>query len=239
MKALQLMAHGCPGTFAWHDVPTPSPGPEDVLVQIEACGLNHLDLWMESNNLPIQPQLPRTPGCEPSGTIRAVGSTVQQWKPGDRVSIQSNFSCGTCPACVRGEDSMCLHARILGVELDGGFSECIVVPARQLVALPAGLSTVHAAALSLAASTAMHMLTDRIQVAPGQSVLVMAGASGVGSAAIQIARELGCRVCSTGSTPEAAAGAEPGRRASPRSRRPALATSGPTMDSQTRCRCHH
>ncbi len=200
MKAIRLVAHGVPGRFELVDLPVPEPGPEEVLVQVAACGLNRLDLWLEEGGLPIPVPLPRIPGCEIAGRIQALGADVDEWQLGDRVAIQSNLFCGHCEFCLRGEESLCLEASILGVQCDGGFAEFVLAPWPALVRLPDPVAFTTSAALTLAGSTAMHMLTDRVEVPSGAWVLVMAGASGVGSAAIQIARALGARVISTGST---------------------------------------
>lgn len=182
------------------DLPDIRPGPDEVVVRVRACGLNRLDLWLESGALPISITLPRTPGCEVSGEIVELGEDVDEWALGDAVAVQSNLFCGDCEYCRRGEESMCLNGKMLGIECDGGFAEKVVVPWQALVAIPKGVGFEDAAAVTLAGSTAMHMLTDRGDVRQGDWVLVMAGASGVGSAAIQIARKLGARVISTGST---------------------------------------
>ena len=200
MKALQLVAHGEPGKFELHELPEPQRGPGEVVVQVKACGLNHLDLWTEAGGLPVPVDLPRTLGCEVAGIIAGIGPQTSDWKQGDRVAVQSNLFCGQCEYCKRGDESMCLNARMLGVQCDGGFAEKVVVPQRALVRLPANVDFKTSAALTLAGSTAMHMLTNRAQVRAGDWVLVMGGASGVGSAAIQIGKELGARVISTGST---------------------------------------
>ena len=200
MKAIQLVAPGAPGKFELREVPDPQPGPGEAVVQVQSCGLNHLDLWLEEAGLPIPVKLPRTPGGEIAGKIVETGADVPNWKIGDRVAIQSNLFCGECEFCQRGEDSMCLRGEILGVQRDGGFAEKVLVPARSLVGLPEGVDYDASAALTLAGSTAMHMLTNRAQVKPGDWVLAIGGASGVGSAAIQIAKQLGARVISTGST---------------------------------------
>jgi 2-desacetyl-2-hydroxyethyl bacteriochlorophyllide A dehydrogenase len=200
VKAVQLIAHGAPGTFELRDLPEPRPGANEVVVQVEACGLNHLDLWLEEAGLPIPLQLPRTPGGEIAGIVSEVGNGVKDWKRGERVAVQSNLFCGDCEFCRRGEESLCLRGEILGVQRDGGFAEKVMVPSRALVRLPAGVDFDTSAALTLAGSTAMHMLTNRAQVRAGDWVLVIGGASGVGSAAIQIAKRLGARVISTGST---------------------------------------
>jgi len=200
VKAFQLVAHGSPGQFELREVPDPKPDIGEAVIRVHACGLNHLDLWHERGALPIPLQLPRTPGCEISGQVVEVGGAVRDWKEGDQVAIQSNLFCGECEHCHRGNESMCLNPVMLGVQRDGGFAERVCVPARALMRLPAGVDFKTAAALALAGSTAMHMLTKRAQVRKGDWVLVIGGASGVGSAAIQIARQLGGHVICTGST---------------------------------------
>jgi 2-desacetyl-2-hydroxyethyl bacteriochlorophyllide A dehydrogenase len=200
MKAFQLTAHGVPGKFELRNVPDPKPAPDEVVVQVESCGLNHLDLWLEEGGLPTPIQLPRTPGGEVAGRIVETGWAVSDWKPGDAVAVQSNLFCGKCEFCQRGDESLCLKGELLGVQRDGGFAERVSVPARTLVRLPAGVDFHASAALTLAGSTAMHMLTNRAQVRSGDWVLAMGAASGVGSAAIQIAKGLGARVITTASS---------------------------------------
>jgi len=202
MKAVRLLAHGDPGKMELSNVPDPRPAPGELAVRVKACGLNHLDVWAEKGQLPIRLALPRIQGCEIAGEVAEAGAGVSDWKAGDRVAVQSNIFCGKCDYCARGEESMCLANVMLGVQIDGGFAEKVLVPERALVKLPANVDFQTSAALSLAGSTAMHMLTDRAQVRKGDWVMVIAGASGVGSAAIQIARDLGGRVISTGSTQE-------------------------------------
>ncbi len=223
MKAFQLVGHGTPGRFELRDVADPKPALGEVVVDMRACGLNHLDLWLEEGGLPIKVDLPRTPGGEVAGVISELGQDVNKnalgvppdsesgpgkmpealsWRVGDHVAVQSNLFCGQCEFCQRGEESMCLRSRLLGVDCDGGFAEKVVVPASSLVRLPDSVSFETSAALTLAASTAMHMLTDRIQVKEGDWVLAIGGASGVGSAAIQIAKGYGAHVISTGSSAE-------------------------------------
>ena len=200
VKAFQLICHGSPGKFELRTLDNPKPAPDEVVVRVVACGLNHLDLWLESAGLPIQVPLPRTPGGEIAGRIEQLGSAVTGWNIGDAVAVQSNLFCGMCEFCQSGEESVCLRGELLGVSRDGGFAELVAVPARALVKIPAGLDFNASAALTLAGSTAMHMLTNRAQVRVGDHVLVMGGASGVGSVAIQIAKQLGAHVISTGST---------------------------------------
>ena len=202
MKAVQLVAHGKPGRFELRELPEPQAVPGQVVVQVKACGLNRLDLWLEENGLPLPPQLPRTPGCEIAGIVTQAGQGVAEWKPGDRVAIQSNLFCGHCEFCQQGEEALCLSGESLGIQRDGGFAEFVLAPANALVALPDGVDFTTSAALTLAGSTAMHMTTNRGKIRPGDWVLVIGASSGVGSAAIQIARGLGAKVISTGSTEE-------------------------------------
>jgi 2-desacetyl-2-hydroxyethyl bacteriochlorophyllide A dehydrogenase len=202
MRALQLISHGAPGGFRIADLPALQPGADEVVVKVRACGLNRLDLWLEEGGLPIPLQLPRTPGAEIAGVIGKLGSDVDEWRVGDRVAIQSNLFCGHCEFCLRGDESICLKGQLLGVQKDGGFAEEVLVPARSLVAIPDGVDFETSAALTLAGSTAMHMLTNRAEIRSADWVLVMGGASGVGTAAIQISKQLGANVIATASTLE-------------------------------------
>jgi 2-desacetyl-2-hydroxyethyl bacteriochlorophyllide A dehydrogenase len=200
MKAIQLTAHGSPGQLKLVELPDPQPAPGETVIEVRACGLNRLDLWLEEGALPMPIELPRIPGSEIAGEVLTVGSEVRDWKTGDRVAVQSNLFCGACEFCLAGEESLCLKGQLLGIQRDGGFAERVVVPAQALIRLPARVDFKTAAALTLAGSTAMHMLNNRTQVRFGQWVLVIAGASGVGSAAIQIAQRLGAYVIATAST---------------------------------------
>ncbi len=199
MKAIRLTAHGAPGQLRFGEAPDPVAGAGEVVVAVRACGLNRLDLWAEEGKLPIPLDLPRIPGGEISGEVLQIGSEVTGWKIGDRVAVQSNLFCGECEFCARGDESICLRGQLLGVQRDGGFAQRVLVPASALVRLPENVGFEASAALTLAGSTAMHMLTRRALVHQGDWILVIGGASGVGSAAIQIARQLGAYVISTGS----------------------------------------
>lgn len=202
MRAVQLTQHGAPGVFTATNIPAPKPAPDEVLVEVKACGLNRLELWAEEGSLPVPVQLPRILGGEISGAIAELGSDVDDWRRGERVAIQSNLFCGSCEYCLRGDESLCLNGKLLGIDRDGGFCDLVTVPARSLVRIPEEVDFASAAAMTLAGSTAMHMLTNRTEVRSSEWVLIMAGASGVGSYAVQIAKQLGAQVISTGSTPE-------------------------------------
>lgn len=200
MRAVQLISHGVPGAFQVADLPVPKPAPDEVLVQVKACGLNRLDLWAEEGGLPVPLQLPRILGGEIAGVIAQLGEDVDNWRLAERVAVQSNLFCGFCEFCLRGDESICLHGKLLGIDRDGGFAEFVTVPSRCLVAIPPEVEFSASAALTLAGSTAMHMLTSRAEVRSSEWVLVIAGASGVGSYAIQIAKQLGAQVIATASS---------------------------------------
>jgi 2-desacetyl-2-hydroxyethyl bacteriochlorophyllide A dehydrogenase len=200
MRGVQLTSHGVPGNFRLAALPRPRPAPDEVLVEVKACGLNRLELWAEEGGLPVPLKLPRILGGEIAGVIAELGADVDDWRRGARVAVQSNLFCGFCEFCLRGDESLCLNGKLLGIDLDGGFAEFATVPARSLVRIPNELEFTASAALTLAGSTAMHMLTNRAEVRSSEWVLVIAGASGVGSYAIQIAKQLGAQVIATGST---------------------------------------
>lgn len=200
MRAVQLIKQGTPGEFKVAEISAPKPAPDEVVVRVKACGLNRLELWAEDGGLPVRLELPRVLGGEIAGVIAELGEDVDEWRTGQRVAIQSNLFCGSCEYCLRGDESLCLHGKLLGIDRDGGFAEMVAVPARSLVKMPDEVDFTSCAALTLAGSTAMHMLTNRAEVRSADWVLVIAGASGVGTYAIQIAKQLGAQVIATGST---------------------------------------
>src|SRR5688572_10362832 len=116
MRAVQLVQHGIPGTFELKEVAKPLPAPDEVLVEVKACGLNRLDLWAEEAGLPVKVKLPRTLGGEIAGVITDLGDDVDQWRLGQRVVIQSNLFCGLCEYCLKGDESICLHGSLLGID---------------------------------------------------------------------------------------------------------------------------
>src|SRR5688572_12608463 len=200
MRAVQLVRQGSPGEFKLVEISSPKPAPDEVVVEVKACGLNRLELWAEEGGLPVKLELPRILGGEIAGVIAELGEDVDNWRTGERVAIQSNLFCGSCEYCLRGDESLCLEGKLLGIDRDGGFAEMVAVPARSLVEMPDEVDFTACAALTLAGSTAMHMLTNRAEVRSADWVLLIAGASGVGTYAIQIAKQLGAQVIATGST---------------------------------------
>lgn len=193
MRAFRVSRHGGPEALEWVELPVPQPRADEARVRVRACALNHLDLWLRDGVPGYEFALPLVPGCEVAGDVDAVGELVEGFAPGDPVLVAPGLSCGHCSHCLFGEDPLCDAYGILGETRDGGYAEYVVVPGRNLLPLPKGLSYVQAAAVPLVFLTAWHMLAARARLRPHEDVLVHAAGSGVGSAAIQIARLLGAR----------------------------------------------
>lgn len=203
MKAIVIERHGEPDTVRLTDVPTPEPGPGEVRVRVKATALNHLDLWVLRGIPGIPPAFPHVSGCDVAGVIDALGPDVPgRWQVGDRVLVNPSLSCGECEYCVRGQDNMCDTFGILGEHRWGGMAEYVTVPARNLHPIPPALSFEEAAAIPLVFSTAWQMLVTAADIRPGELVLVLGAGGGVNSAAIQIAKAVGCQVWATTSTQE-------------------------------------
>ncbi len=197
MRAVRLHEFGGPDRLRVEEVPTPAPGPGQALVQVGACGVNHLDLWVCAGTLAVKPTLPHTLGSEVAGSVAALGPGAAGVRDGDRVAVHPYLHCGHCEYCLRGEETTCLRSDILGLVSDGGYADYVLVPAHSLVPLPEGVDAVTGAALALSALTAWHMLVTRARLQVGETVLVWGGSSGVGSAAVQLAKRQGARVLAT------------------------------------------
>lgn len=208
MKAVVFRRHGGPDVLEYADVPDPSSGPGELLVRVKACSVNHLDLWIRQGLPAYQIALPHICGCDVAGVIERLGSGVSGWQAGDRVVLAPGLSCGVCGACRAGVDNRCVAYGIRGAATDGGYAELIVAKASDALPLPARLSFEQAAAYPLVFLTAWHMLLTRAKLAAGESVLVQAGGSGVGHAAIQIAKHLKATVYTTVGSDEKAAKAK-------------------------------
>ncbi len=193
MLGFRVARHGGPEALEWGELADPVAAPGEVLVRVRACALNHLDLWVRNGVPGHRFPLPLVPGSEIAGDVEALGPGVAGPAPGTPVLVGSGVSCGVCPYCVSGRDPLCASYGILGEHRDGGYAELAAVPQRNLFAIPRGLSYAEAAAIPLVFVTAWHMLVDRARLAMHEDVLIHAGASGVSSAAIQIAKLLGAR----------------------------------------------
>ena len=202
MKAVIFRQHGGPEVLEYTDVPEPQIRSDEVLVEVKACALNHLDIWVRGGLPGIEIPLPHILGDDVAGVVKQVGELVTWVKAGEEVMVQPGVSCGHCEACLSGNDNFCREYDIIGYRRDGGYAELVAVPGVNIVPKPAQLSWEEAAALPLVTVTAWHMLVTRGKVQPGETVLVHAAGSGVGSIAIQIAKLRGARVITTASTDE-------------------------------------
>jgi NADPH:quinone reductase-like Zn-dependent oxidoreductase len=202
VKAAIFRQHGGPEVLEYADVADPQIRDNEVLVEVKACALNHLDLFVRQGLPGIEIPLPHILGNDIAGVVREVGELVTWVKPGDEVMVQPGVSCGHCEACLSGQDNLCREYDIIGYRRNGGYAELVAVPGVNIIPKPPQLSWEEAAALPLVTVTAWHMLVTRAKVQPGEDVLVHAAGSGVGSIAIQVAKLRGARVITTASTEE-------------------------------------
>ena len=200
MKAIVFSEYGGPEVLRYAEVREPEIGADGVLVRVRACALNHLDLWVRRGLPGITIPLPRIPGSDISGEVARVGENVSSVRPGERVVLSPGISCGHCVYCLRGDDNFCREYTLFGYKVDGGYAEYVASPAVNVIPMPANLSFEQAAAIPLVFLTAWHMLITRAQLRPDETVLVLGAGSGVGSAAIQIAKVAGARVIATSSS---------------------------------------
>lgn len=200
MRAIVFHQHGDLDVLKLEELPDPTPAHGEVVVALEAAALNRLDLFIRQG-LPGVP-LPHVLGCEGAGHVAAVGAGVTHLKEGDRVVVTPGTSCGVCAACARGEDSLCRGYTMIGYRRNGCYAEKVAAPAISVYPAPAPLSAVEWASVPLVFLTAWHMLITRARLKPGEDVLVQSAGSGVGIAAIQIARHAGARVIATAGSDE-------------------------------------
>ncbi len=178
--------------------PPPAPGPGEVTVRIAVVALNHIDVWGWRGMAFAKRKLPLVVGAEASGTVETLGPGVSGLLPGQLVSIYGARTCGLCKPCREKRDNLCEHVEgVHGFHLDGFAQELINLPARLLVAGPPGVSDIAAAVAPVTFGTVEHMLFDNAKLQPGESILIHAGGSGIGSAAIQLAKRIGCTVFTT------------------------------------------
>ena len=202
MKAVRFHEHGGPEVLRFEDAPDPPPRPGWVVVRVRACALNRLDIWQRRGLDRVRIPLPHISGADVAGLVAAVGDGVSGWSAGDRVMLQPGLSCGTCVACLSGRDNSCARYDVLGYQSDGGYAELVAVPAANLIRLPDHIDFIRGAAFPLTFLTAWHMLIGRARLTESDTVLVLAAGSGVGQAAVQIARAMRATVIATAGGPE-------------------------------------
>src|SRR4249919_1235481 len=196
MRALTLLADR---KLELTDIPPPAaPAAGEVQIRIKAVALNHLDLWGYRGMAFAKRKMPVVVGAEASGEIAALGAGVAGFKPGDKVVMYGAMTCGRCTACREGRDNLCENVGgIMGFHIDGFARDLVNMPARLVIPVPKGVSLRDAACAPIAFATVQHMLFDNARLEPGETVLVHAGGSGIGSVAIMMAKAIGCTVITT------------------------------------------
>ena len=197
MKAARIHQHGGPEVLVHEDAPEPRLKPDQVLVRVRACALNHLDLFVRAGIPGMRFPMPHVLGSDITGEIVATGDLCERVKPGWRVLLSPGVSCRQCQQCLSGNDNFCRRYTLFGYAVDGGNTELLAAPEYSVIQIPDDLGFEAAAAAPVVFLTARHMLMARARLQPGEDVLVLAASSGVGSAAIQIARMFHCRVIAT------------------------------------------
>ncbi|MFZ2085632.1 MAG: zinc-binding dehydrogenase [Candidatus Sulfotelmatobacter sp.] len=195
MKAARIHQFGGPEALIYEDVPDPQPRKDQVMVRVRACSLNHLDIWVRKGLPGVK--LPHILGSDIAGEVAEVGDYVSGFQTGQRVLLAPMLFCGHCEKCVAGLQNQCREFAVLGNGVDGGNCELIAVPSANVIPIPDSFNFNQAASVPLVFVTAWHMLVGRAGIRPGQTVLVLGASSGVGIAAIQIAKLFHCRVITT------------------------------------------
>lgn len=202
MKAVLFREHGGPEKLEYAEVPDPEISPDEVLVRVKACSLNHLDILIREGIPAYKTRLPHISGCDVAGEVVALGENVEGLEEGTRVVVSPGISCFECDYCLSGHDNLCQSYTILGAGVDGGYAELVKTRSINVIPISDHLSFEEAAAFPLTFLTAWHMLVTRCGLHAGQDVLVLAAGSGVGSAAVQIAKLSGARVIATAGSDE-------------------------------------
>jgi len=202
MKAIVFREHGGPEVLKYTDAPDPVVRANEVLVRVKVCALNHLDLWVRRGIPGVPFPLPHIPGSDVAGEIAAIGADITTVRVGQKVVLAPGVSCGKCSACISGQDNRCRQFTNLGYMIDGGCAEFVRAPEVNCMPYPENLSFEEAASIPLVFQTAWHMLVARAELQQGEDVLVLGAGSGVGSAAVQVAKFFGARVIATAGSDE-------------------------------------
>ena len=200
MKCVRIHRHGGFENLSLEDIDPPRIGADEVLVNVKATSINHLDLWVRQGIPGVKFPLPIIPGVDAAGVVAERGEAVHHVAVGDRVVVAQGISCGHCRPCLNGNDNLCRDYKLIGEHRDGADAEYLAVPSRNVIPLSDKISFEAAAASALVFLTAWQMIVDKAGVKPGDDVLVVGGSSGVGTAGIQIAKLFGARVIATTST---------------------------------------
>ncbi len=203
MRAVVMHEHGGPDVLRLEDVPDPQPGFGEALVRVHAVAVNRLDIWVRENvGHDQKTTLPLVPGYDVAGEIVELGPDTSGVAGGDRVYVHPNNACGRCRFCLDGDEALCADFGIMGVDRDGGYAELVAAPVKNLIRLGPATSFEAAAAVGSVYLTAYHMVFARAKLRAGETVRVMAAGSGVGGAALRLARWAGARVLATAGSAE-------------------------------------
>jgi NADPH:quinone reductase-like Zn-dependent oxidoreductase len=200
MQVAWFHRFGEPEELVLEETNCPTPGPGEAVVRVRAVGVNHVDLDVRAGTARLPIAFPHILGREFAGEVAALGDASSSFKEGDRVWVASRLACGHCEFCWTGRDNLCARGHFFGMGLPGGYAQYVKVPQVALRALPAPLGFEEAAASQIAFGTAWHVLMNRGQLQAGQTVLIQAAGSGIGSAAVQVAKFAGATVLATAST---------------------------------------
>jgi NADPH:quinone reductase-like Zn-dependent oxidoreductase len=199
MKAVRFHQYGGPEVLQYEDAPDPARKDGEVLVRVKACALNHLDIWERMGPPRVKVNLPHISGSDVSGIVESVPAGETELKVGDEIIVNPGLGCGRCDKCLSGMDNQCRYYGIIGNEVDGGYAELVSVPRRNVIPKPERMDFTQAASFPLVFLTAYHMLLTKARLLAGETVLVLGAGSGVGVAAIQIAKAHGANVIATAS----------------------------------------
>jgi NADPH:quinone reductase-like Zn-dependent oxidoreductase len=203
MRAVRIHAHGGTEQLRYEEAPEPAiSSATDVIVRLEASGLNHVDIWNRLGEAAIPIPLPHILGADGAGVVVETGAEAENVKPGDTVCLYPFTGCGHCEFCLRGRDFMCINVVALGQRLEGTYAEYVKLPARNCFRVPEGFSFDEAAAFPLVFITVWRMLITNARLRPGESILILGIGGGVAGAALQIAKRLGARAIVTSGSDE-------------------------------------
>jgi NADPH:quinone reductase-like Zn-dependent oxidoreductase len=202
MKAITMKRHGASDALIFEEINTPTPGAGEVLIRLCAAGVNHVDIDIRNGISGMHTSLPHVLGVDGAGEIAELGPDVTRWKVGDRVAPHFILNCGICRNCRKGRDNICSNFSILGANQWGTYAEYVVVPAHTMVPVPEGLSCENAAAGGVPFATAWEGLVTTANLKPGETVLINAAGSGVGSSALQVAKLAGARIIASAGSDE-------------------------------------
>lgn len=197
MKAVRFHRHGGPEVLQYEEASDPAPNADEALVRVKACALNHLDIWARDGLPNVEVTMPHISGSDIAGVVEWVPPEEKELRKGDEVIVNPGMGCGRCDRCLSGKDNQCRYYTIIGYGVDGGYAELVKVRRTHLLKKPEGMTFEEAASFPLVFETAYHMLVTKARVGPGDVVLVLAANSGVGSAAIQVAKLHGAEVIAT------------------------------------------